>query len=261
MQDYIKRLLIAGLMALCVSLLFLGGKHAKAEMSDLPQLTSEWIWPAEGVVTDLYGSRNGNHKGIDIAAELGEGIFSVDKGIVTKSYYSTSYGHVIFIRHENNLETVYAHLNERLVAEGESVERGDKIGGMGNTGDSSGVHLHFEIHEQKWTVNKENALDPSLVLGESVIGQPIVTLERPRRGDSLETLGRLPQDDDAFQAIKTKHDAAVTAARTLPEQYVVVSGDTLYSIAKKMNTTVDWLKKKNHLHSDLILPHQTLVTR
>lgn len=261
MQDYIKRLLIAGLMALCVSLLFLGGKHAKAEMSDLPQLTSEWIWPAEGVVTDLYGSRNGNHKGIDIAAELGEGIFSVDKGMVTKSYYSTSYGHVIFIKHENNLETVYAHLNERLVAEGESVERGDKIGGMGNTGDSSGVHLHFEIHEQNWTVNKENAINPSLVLGESVIGQPIVTLERSDKGDTLETLGRIPHEEEFFHSIKAKHEAAATASRTSRDKYVVVSGDTLYSIAKKMNTSVDWLKKKNHLHSDLILPNQILDTR
>ena len=166
MQDYGKRVLIALLVALCISLLFIGGTYSQAaELKK--ELPLEFIWPAKGVISDYFGTRGGAHKGIDIAAPLNTEITAAGSGTVSKAYTSDTYGNVIFINHEGRYETVYAHLNKMLVKEGDSVQKGQLIGRMGTTGQSSGVHLHFEIHEQKWTVNKEFALDPLAALEHS----------------------------------------------------------------------------------------------
>jgi LysM repeat protein len=261
MQDYIKRLLIAGLMALCVSLLFLGGKHSQAEMLEIPEMTSHWIWPADGVITDVYGTRHGHHKGIDIAAEVKTPIHTVDHGVVTKSYYSGSYGHVVFIKHDNGLETVYAHLNKRMVKEGQIVKQGDMIGEMGNTGDSSGVHLHFEIHQGEWTYEKENAVNPILALGEAAIGQPIAALEKLKSDGALETIARLRMADD-IQLGENLVDKAVSPAEGESIVHAVKSGETLWSLAQRYKTTVELITtvngiKNNHISSGdkLIIKH------
>lgn len=300
MQDFLKRLLIAGLMALFVSLLFLGGKHSQAEILDIQQRTSHWVWPADGVVTDLFGTRKGNHKGIDIAANLKTPIHTVDKGVVTKSYYSSTYGHVIFIKHENKLETVYAHLNKRFVEEGEAVEQGEIIGEMGNTGDSSGVHLHFEVHEQQWTYKKENAMDPGSMLGLSKIGQPVVALGKQAVG-SVEAFAKQPfveaeaetrpnvindkvshtvMSGETLWSVAQKYKTSVKEIQEMNElegsaitvgqqlwieiqnkkKYVVSAGDTLYSISQKTSTPVNVLIELNELTSDVIKPQQILHT-
>lgn len=269
MQDYIKRLLIAGLMALCVSLLFLGGKHSQAEMLDIPELTSDWIWPAEGVVSDVYGTRHGHHKGIDIASEFRTPIHSVADGVVTKSYYSGTYGHVVFIKHENNLETVYAHLNKRKVIEGQTVKQGDIIGEMGNTGDSSGVHLHFEIHKEKWTYEKENAVNPVIALGDAAIGQPVTALEK-QETYSLETIAKLRMADDIQIGSPEKqenresqesHETANAPSSEVVEtlKHVVQKGESLWSIAIKYKTSVDSLAQKNNIKDFRIASGDILV--
>ncbi|WP_312098621.1 M23 family metallopeptidase [Niallia sp.] len=178
MGDYIRRILIAAIMLLFISLLFLGGKHSQAESLSLSERTKAWTWPSEGIITDTFNTRNGTHKGIDIAGDLGDHVYAVDEGVVTKSYYSQSYGNVIFVKHENDLETVYAHLNKRLVKEDQLVKKGELIGEMGNTGHSSGVHLHFEIHNKEWTVTKVNAINPILVLGNVQVGQTVKIAEQ-----------------------------------------------------------------------------------
>ncbi|MEH7441743.1 peptidoglycan DD-metalloendopeptidase family protein [Bacillus sp. JJ1122] len=266
MQDYIKRLLIAGLMALCVSLLFLGGKHSQAEMLDIPELTSDWIWPAEGVVSDVYGTRHGHHKGIDIASEFRTPIHTVADGVVTKSYYSGTYGHVVFIKHENNLETVYAHLNKRKVIEGQTVKQGDIIGEMGNTGDSSGVHLHFEIHKEKWTYEKENAVNPVIALGDAAIGQPVTALEK-QQAYSLETIAKLRLADDIKIGSPEKHETldgqetvkAPSSELAEPLKHVVQKGESLWSIAIKYKTSVDSLAQKNNIKDFRIAAGDILV--
>ncbi|MBT2660976.1 M23 family metallopeptidase [Bacillus sp. ISL-45] len=269
MQDYIKRLLIAGLMALCISLLFLGGKHSQAEMLDITELTSDWVWPADGVVTDLYGTRHGHHKGIDIAGEFKTPIHSVDKGVVTKSYYSGSYGHVVFIKHENNLETVYAHLNKRNVKEGQVVKQGDVIGLMGNTGDSSGVHLHFEIHKDNWTYEKENAVDPALALGEAAVGQPILAMEKKGNEVTVETIAKLRLMDDIDignqgESFHIDNGNGISEKSTAAEsqsmaKHTVKRGETLWSIARQYVTSVEKIKKENNMSSNQISPGDVLI--
>ncbi|MGM9927690.1 MAG: M23 family metallopeptidase [Bacillus sp. (in: firmicutes)] len=167
MLDYGKRFLIVLIIALCIGLMFIGGTNSKAADLNENSVPNNWICPAEGIVSDYFGTRGGAHKGIDIAGYLRSEIIAVSDGVVSKSYYSDSYGHVVFIQHPNDgFETVYAHLDERLVNEGQAIKQGQVIGKMGNTGRSTGVHLHFEVHHHNWSVSKENAINPLLVIEE-----------------------------------------------------------------------------------------------
>ncbi|NPC93110.1 M23 family metallopeptidase [Bacillus sp. WMMC1349] len=128
--------------------------------------STNWIEPIKGKITDTFGTRGGKHKGLDIAAPKGESIVAAADGRVSKSYVSASYGQVIFIRHSNGYETVYAHLSKRFVIEKDLVKKGDSIGIIGNTGVSTGTHLHFEVHHGAWTENKQNAINPLEVIHE-----------------------------------------------------------------------------------------------
>jgi hypothetical protein len=248
MRDCIRRFLIAIIKALCISLLFLGGPNPEAQTLSLKEQTSHWIWPSNGVITDVFGSRNGAHKGIDIAAQSGSPIYAVDGGIVSKSYYSQSYGNVVFIKHQDNFETVYAHLNKRNVSEGQAVKQGEIIGHMGNSGDSLGVHLHFEIHEREWTFEKQNALNPVLALGDVVVGNTITESPNAR---VLEVAARLHSGHN---------DSSASSQQSNTERvHIVQQGETLWAISRKTNTTVDALKKRNHLNSDVIVPKQKLI--
>ncbi|WP_083256030.1 murein hydrolase activator EnvC family protein [Domibacillus iocasae] len=120
--------------------------------------------PAQGTFTSGFGQRSlGDHKGIDIANSASVPIVAAADGVVSRSYYSDTYGNAIFISHSINGQvytTVYGHLSERVVNSG-SVSKGQTIGYMGNTGRSYGQHLHFEIHKGPWTLGKENAVDPA----------------------------------------------------------------------------------------------------
>jgi murein DD-endopeptidase MepM/ murein hydrolase activator NlpD len=120
--------------------------------------------PAQGTFTSGYGQRSlGDHKGVDIANSASVPIVAAADGVVSRSYYSDTYGNAIFISHSINGQvytTVYAHLSERLV-NGGSVSKGQTIGYMGNTGRSYGQHLHFEIHKGPWTLGKENTVNPA----------------------------------------------------------------------------------------------------
>jgi murein DD-endopeptidase MepM/ murein hydrolase activator NlpD len=237
MRDYIRRLLIAAIMALCVSLLFLGGKQTEASMQESREIKEGWIWPADGVISDTYGTRHGTHKGIDIAGRLNSPIIAVEKGVVDKSYYSQTYGNVIFIKHPSNYVTVYAHLNNRLVQAGQEINQGDRIGTMGRTGESTGVHLHFESHQIAWTFDKKNAIDPEMLLGYTEVGSTVMG----GKTGSTESL------------------AASTNIKDDKVRYIVQAGDTLSSIAKKSNLSVTQLKEVNQLKTDLIIPEQVLV--
>lgn len=254
MRDYIRRFLIAGIIALCVSLLFLGGKHPSAQTKTESTDTDHWIWPAGGEISDTFGTRNGMHKGIDIAAALGTPVYSVDGGIVTRSYYSDTYGNVIFIKHHNNFETVYAHLQTRKVVEGQSIGQGELIGGMGNTGDSSGVHLHFEVHQHKWTYGKENAVNPETAFGIAEIGQAVYAQERANPGNSLETSSPLAKDKEGVVRLGQTSEENGQAV-----SHIVRVGETLWSIAQQYHSTVEAIKQKNNLKDNLIHTNQTLI--
>ena len=111
--------------------------------------TGSFIWPASGVISQGYSFY---HKAIDIA---GSGpILAADSGVVTASGWdNTGYGNRVIVDHGNGSRTLYAHMRELSVTEGQSVNRGDVLGIMGTTGRSTGVHLHFEVRQDSVLLN------------------------------------------------------------------------------------------------------------
>jgi murein DD-endopeptidase MepM/ murein hydrolase activator NlpD len=245
MLDYLKRFMIAGIVALCVSLLFFGGKPQAA----VEEKAVEWIWPTDGTISDTFGTRFGHHKGIDIAGNINTPIFTVDDGTVSKSYYSNTYGHVVFIKHRNNLETVYAHLNNRMVEEGQSVKKGEIIGRMGNTGKSYGVHLHFEVHEDEWTYEKQNALNPTIVFGNIEVGRMV----QAQVEDNTLYVVKDVSSEDLFS-----QESLETASTENTYMHKVKSGESLWAIAVKYNTSIDVIKSMNALDQTQIFVSQIL---
>lgn len=105
-----------------------------------------FIMPASGKITSQYGGRWGRmHNGIDIGAQIGTPINASDNGVVIFAGNQGSYGNLVKIDHRNGYVTYYAHCSELLVAEGETVTQGQLIARVGNTGNSTGPHCHFEI--------------------------------------------------------------------------------------------------------------------
>ncbi|MCE6952915.1 DUF5930 domain-containing protein [Cereibacter sphaeroides] len=103
--------------------------------------------------SDPFGRGNRRHEGIDMAGATGTPIYATADGTVIEAGWANGYGRVIKIRHEFGIQTVYGHLSRIRVDEGQRVSRGDRIGDMGNTGRSTGTHLHYEVRVDGSPVN------------------------------------------------------------------------------------------------------------
>jgi murein DD-endopeptidase MepM/ murein hydrolase activator NlpD len=102
--------------------------------------------PSRGTVSSNFGMRWGKmHEGMDIAAAIGEPIYAAMAGTVTYAGWQSGYGNFILLKHPGGLETGYGHCSAINVKVGETVKMGEKIGEVGNTGNSTGPHLHFEV--------------------------------------------------------------------------------------------------------------------
>ncbi|MDO4544615.1 MAG: peptidoglycan DD-metalloendopeptidase family protein [Bacillota bacterium] len=111
--------------------------------------SGKYIWPIKSSYTlsSGFGYRWGRlHKGIDMACSVGTDIYAADGGTVTEAGYNGSFGYTILIDHQNGMETRYAHCSKLLVSKGDKVFQGQHIAESGNTGRSTGPHLHFEVH-------------------------------------------------------------------------------------------------------------------
>ena len=111
--------------------------------------SGSFTWPTNGgYVSSKMGYRWGKiHKGIDIARPSNYTIKAADHGIVVSAGWDGGYGNKVVIDHQNGYRTVYAHLKSIGVSYGQKVEKGAAIGVMGSTGDSTGIHLHFEVYK------------------------------------------------------------------------------------------------------------------
>ena len=146
-----------------------GSAQVLSTPSSAPTVTTNgsFMRPATGRVTSDYGKRWGTlHSGIDIGKNGRTGdipIVASVAGTVIRADYSGSYGNVVMISHYIDgkvMTTVYAHQERLIVSSGERVEKGQIIGYMGNTGNSTGPHLHFEIHNGQWNGSRSNSVDP-----------------------------------------------------------------------------------------------------
>lgn len=113
-----------------------------------------FIRPTYGSLSSRYGSRWGrNHNGIDIAGAYNSDIKAADGGVVTYAGWMSGYGNYVIINHENGYQTAYGHCASLCVSVGSRVAKGDVIAKMGNTGRSTGTHLHFEVKKNGSYVN------------------------------------------------------------------------------------------------------------
>ncbi|HAJ94827.1 MAG TPA: hypothetical protein DCP02_01215, partial [Actinobacteria bacterium] len=105
------------------------------------------MWPTWGTITGVFNERRYGHyhKGLDIANSTGTPISSTAAGVVIYAGWHGGYGKKIIVYHGFGYTTVYAHLSKMSVAVGDEVEKGEIIGTMGNTGRSTGPHLHYEV--------------------------------------------------------------------------------------------------------------------
>jgi murein DD-endopeptidase MepM/ murein hydrolase activator NlpD len=125
---------------------------ARAKDSTLTAFAEPMAWPARGRISGIFGSQrvlNGQprqpHYGLDVAAPVGTPVYASLAGRVSLSGDFFFFGQLLVVDHGHGVNTLYAHLSERLVAEGEAVTRGQPIAKMGATGRVTGPHLHFSL--------------------------------------------------------------------------------------------------------------------
>ena len=185
-----------------------------------------YVMPTDSTyITDKFGyrpRRGRQHMGLDIRIKTGDTIRAAFDGKVRISRYERrGYGHYLVIRHPNGLETLYGHLSKKLVNENDIVHAGDPIALGGNTGRSTGPHLHFE------TRILGNAINPALMFD--------------------------------FPHQRAQTDFYVYEKNTRAVYYKVKSGDTLSGIALKNETSVSSICKLNGISSNAVIkPGQTL---
>jgi murein DD-endopeptidase MepM/ murein hydrolase activator NlpD len=118
------------------------------------------IWPAKGWVSSPWGSRTSPftnekefHNGLDISARIGSPIIAPADGVVSSITKTDGFGNLLTVNHGYGFVTRYGHLSEILVKKGQSVKRGEKIALVGDSGRTTGSHLHYEVHVKGIPVN------------------------------------------------------------------------------------------------------------
>ncbi len=191
-------------------------------------------FPADGYVTSNYGwRRNRMHSGIDIKAFVGDNIYAAFDGVVRLAKYYSAYGYCVVIRHYNGLETLYAHNSKLLVKPNDHVKAGDVIALAGNTGRSTGSHLHFEVRVNGQCIN------PNLVIDTESRSIEDKKLYLAMRGGKIYG----SNNDDEVQ-----REAEIMALASV-RYHTVRSGDVLSRIAVKHHTTVAAICRMNGISS------------
>lgn len=120
--------------------------NAKKSVSTTGTKVVSMAVPSRGSISSSFGQRWGRmHEGIDIAADTGSPIYAAMDGKVVFSGWMNGYGKMIKIKHSNNIETIYGHCSSLRVTTGATIKKGQLIGNVGSTGNSTGPHLHFEV--------------------------------------------------------------------------------------------------------------------
>ena len=211
-------------------------------------------------VTSNFGARWGRqHKGLDIKVYTGDTIRAAFSGKVrVVRYEAKGYGKYVVIRHPNGLETTYGHMSKQLVREGQEVRSGEPIGLGGNTGRSTGSHLHFE------TRLCGVALNPALMFdfkNQDVVGDTWTFRRSTYNRESsqatrLRGTGGIYRGGDGLYADVKSTASKSSKKKTRAQQghnHKIQKGETLYSIARKHGTTVDALCKLNRIKKSVKL--------
>jgi murein DD-endopeptidase MepM/ murein hydrolase activator NlpD len=190
--------------------------------------------PAIGDITSNFGFRRWGrrqkfHFGTDIRMEVGDPVYAAFEGVVRIAKRSADYGYVVVIRHNNGLETLYAHFSQLLAYPGQPVKGGNIIGLAGSTGRSTGPHLHFEVRFQG------EKIDPS-----SIIHFPSGSL----MNDTFQV------DKGCFKHLYEVQSAKLKAKKTTIPKYVKArKGDTIQKIANRYGLSAKKISRINGIKS------------
>ncbi len=204
--------------------------RAKLTIPDSMKIdVSGYCSPAQGRITSNFGWRRSRmHKGVDIKVYTGDTIYAAFDGkIRVRRYERRGYGYFLVVRHNNGLETVYGHLSKFLVDLDQEVKAGQPIALGGNTGRSTGSHLHFETRFLGVVINPNEILD-----FKNDVAHTDEYIFRTKRAQLIAS-GMMGPDGIAYHTVK--------------------SGDTLGRIAKKYGISVAQLCRLNSISSTTIL--------
>ena len=203
------------------------------------------------VVTSNFGSRWGRqHKGIDLKVYIGDTIRSAFSGKVRMVKYERGgYGKYVVIRHSNGLETIYGHLSKQLVEENQVVRAGEVIGLGGNTGRSTGSHLHFE------TRLCGVALNPAIFFdfrAQDVVADSYLFRKNTYMAESSEAnrlRGKIGNGSYTREEVQGEMAYGSETGQVAEEKqyHKVAKGETLSAIAKKRGVSVSSLCKLNRI--------------
>ncbi|MBP7103063.1 MAG: peptidoglycan DD-metalloendopeptidase family protein [Bacteroidales bacterium] len=235
--------------------------------------TGSFVFPCRGKVCSPYGIRGGRmHTGMDIKQNYGDSIRAAWNGVVRMArmgYYG--YGGTVVIRHDNGLETMYAHLSRISVLPNQIVKAGDLIGKAGRTGRATTEHLHFETRFLYEYFNPKTIIDfesgklitDTLIVkngkfyAKQEINNAAVKELIPLTSvtDTLITQTNAISTDSAHTLTTTNNNPPKVNPNALykPKYYTVKQGDTLYQIAKKQHTSINKLCEINKIKETGIL--------
>ena len=209
------------------------------------------------VLTSNFGARWGRqHKGLDVKVYIGDTIRAAFSGKVRVVRYEPGgYGKFVVIRHANGLETYYAHLSKQLVNIDQNVRAGEPIGLGGNTGRSTGSHLHFETRLCGVALNpallfdfrNQDVVADFYTFRRSSYSRESAQATRLRGVGGSASSSIMPDD---LEMARVSPSAAFSKQTRL---HKVKKGETLYSIARKRHMTIDQLCKLNHIGKNIRL--------
>ena len=213
---------------------------------ELTDSLKSYHYPHKGRITSRYGMRRrSQHNGIDISLKVGDTIYSTFNGRVRFSKCTeTGYGTLVIVRHDNGLETYHGHLSKRLVEAGDRVVAGQPIALGGNSGRSTGPHLHFECRYYG------QSFDP-----ERLINFRTGELRRPEfllKKSYFSIHSKYEQDFNSEMKVAAA-DKAEAAASAERRYYKVRSGDYLGRIAARNHTTVAAICRLNGIKPSTVL--------
>lgn len=213
----------------------------KSPIDSLPECWTLWMVdslrsyhaPATGRVTSRFGMRRGRrHQGVDLSLQNGTPLYSVFDGKVRFAGQKSGYGYMIIIRHNNGMETFYGHMSQLDVKSGDYVHAGDVIGLSGNTGRSTGPHLHFETRYEGLAFDPQRIID----FNTGFLRQRMMVLKRRY----FDASSRYDQNfDDEFLNMEDDKKALEEAARKAMVWHKVKNGENLGAIARKYHTSVN----------------------
>jgi murein DD-endopeptidase MepM/ murein hydrolase activator NlpD len=205
-------------------------------------LEKDFKVPVSGVVTSRYGFRGSRyHNGIDLNLNTGDTVYSAWSGKIRYAKWNDGgFGNLVIIRHDNGLETFYAHLSKHLTTPNQVVKAGEPIGLGGNTGHSRGAHLHFEVRFFDVPLNPEELID---------FDNKVCKDENFFVHKGLFRPGAKPSDLEEHVTTSV----ALATPSSARKYYKIRSGDTLSAIASRNRTTISKICQLNGIRPTTVI--------